>query len=324
MSGANQRAPGVRLHLQLVGRRWAQGLLGLWLALGGVMAAAAEPATKPRGLWFWSKPASPYGAAQVVGDAGREAEALATFARWEVRRLYGSYAALPVESPARVAAWNRRLHAAGIRSESLFSDATFLAAGGREAFLRQIDERVLAFNRACPGAPERFDGIALDLEPHALPRWKAATGEGRRTMLEDYVALGEALRAHLDANGGRDLAISAALAYWLDRLPPEGRVAWRSATDRDEWFARLARSVPSISLMAYERSAPALILDATAWERRHFPGRVVTALRARLGVEWKTLADLRRVLPEVEAVGATGIDLENYELLRVAEAAAGK
>lgn len=73
--------------------------------------------------------------------------------------------------------------------------------------------------------------------------------------------------------------------------------------------------------MAYERSAPAAILDATAWERENFPGRVVTALRARLGVEWKSLADLQRVLPEVEAASPQGIDLENYELLRTAEAA---
>jgi hypothetical protein len=273
-------------------------------------------------MWFWAKPASPYGAVNVVGDTAREAEALATFARWGIRRLYGSYAALPKESPARLAAWNGRLQGAGIRSESLFSDANALSPERRMAFLRQIDERVLAFNAGRSDPAERFVGIALDIEPHALPRWKSETGEGRRRMLEDYVELCAALRAHLDAHGGCELAISVALAYWLDRLPPEGRVGWRSPADRDDWFARLASSVPSISLMAYERSAALAILEATVWERANYRGRVITALRARLGVEWKSLADLQRVLPEVEAVSPVGIDLENYELLRLAEAAA--
>ena len=292
------------------------------LAAAPAASAEATPPAPARGLWFWSKPSSPRGAAQVLGDAAREAEALATFARWNVRRLYGSYGPLPVESPARLAAWNRRLHAQGIRSETLFSDGAALTPEGRAAFLRQIDERVLAFQAAHPAPAERFAGLALDIEPHALPRWKSATAEGRRALLEDYLTTCAALRAHLDAHGARELTISAALAYWLDRLPPEGRIAWRSAADRDDWFARLARSVATISLMAYERSAAPAILDATAWEREHFPGRVVTALRARLGVEWRTLADLQRVLPAVEAAGKTGIDLENYELLRSAEEAA--
>jgi len=296
-----------------------------WVALGaGSLAIAVEPKQKARGMWFWSKPASPHGAVNVIGNEAREAEAVAAFGRWGIRRLYGSYAALPVEAPERVAAWNRRLHAAGIRSEALFADGSALSGAGRAAFLRQVDERVLAFNAARRDAAERFDGLALDIEPHAQPRWKAETAGVRREMMEDFLDPRTALRGHLDAQGGRALAISAALAYWLDRLPPEGRVGWHSAADRDEWFGRLARSVASISLMAYERSAPAAILEATSWERANFPGRVVTALRARMGVEWRGLGDLQRVLPEVEAVAEHGIDLENYELLRRAEESAAQ
>lgn len=294
-------------------------------ALAGMIAAgawslpAAESPPKPRGLWFWSKAGSPYGSVNVVGDPAREAEALATLARWNIRRLYGSYGALPMEAPARIAAWNRRLRLAGIRSDALFSDSGALSGSGRERFLRDVEERVLAFNAARADPRERFDGIALDVEPHALPVWKTTTGEGRRALLEELLAMCGALRERLDARGGRELSLSAALPYWLDRLPPEGRVTWRSAADRDDWFARLGKCVPAISLMAYERSAPAAILDAVAWERAHFSGTAITALRARLGVEWQTLSDLARVLPEVEAASPLGIDLENYELLRRAE-----
>jgi hypothetical protein len=290
-----------------------------------VTTAFSAPATaaKPRGLWFWSKPASPDGSANVLGHPERETEALATFARWHIRRLYGSYANLSDPSAApTLAAWNQKLSAAGIRSEALFSDGKFLSPANRAAFLTATADRILAFNAARATPAERFAGLALDLEPHAQPAWKTATPAAKRALLEDYLATCTALRAHLDTHGGRDLAISAALAYWLDRLPPDGSIAWTSPADRDDWFARLARAVASISLMAYERSRPAAILDAAAWELAHFPGRTVVALRARLGVEWKSLADLTAVLPTVEAALPTGIDLENYELLRLAERAA--
>lgn len=299
--------------------RWACVVGAFFFVAAG--PCAAETTERPRGLWFWSKPSSPHGAANVVGDAARETEALAAFRRWNIRRIYGSYATLPDTAPAALAAWNRRLHENGVRSESLFSDAAALTPPGRAALLKQIDERVLRFNAGCSTADERFDGIALDIEPHALPRWKDGTAADRRALLEEFIGTCLALRVHLDEHGGGALPISAALACWLDRLPPEGRVGWASAADRDDWFARLARGVASISLMAYERSRADAVLEATAWERANFPGQIVTALRARLGVEWKSPADLRAVLPRIEVASPLGVDLENYELLRLAEVA---
>ncbi len=302
-------------------RRSSSLLLAVVLITTAFSAPAAGP-PKPRGLWFWSKPSSPEGSANVLGHPEREAEALATFARWHIGRLYGSYADLLVDSPAKVAAWNEKLAAAGIRSMALFSDGKFLAPANRPAFLAAAADRVLAFNAAQASPTARFVGLALDLEPHAQPAWKTATPTAKRARLEDFLAACTALRAHLDTHGGRDLPISAALAYWLDRLPPDGSIGWTSPADRDDWFARLARAVPTISLMAYERPRPAAIVDAAAWELAHFPGRTIIAVRTRLGVEWQSLADLTAVLPAVEAAQSTGIDLENYELLRAAERAA--
>lgn len=281
---------------------------------------SAEPVVeKPRGLWFWSRAASPHGAANVVGATAREEEALEVFRRWNIQRLYGSYGTTPVDRPDIVGHWNGRLHAQGIRSESLFSDPGALTPAGRAAFLQLVDERVLGFNRTRIEPTERFQGVALDIEPHATPRWKSATPEIKRLMLEELLATCVALRAHLDARGGAGLTISAALAYWLDRLPPAGSVGWRSAADRDDWFARLARCVASISLMAYERNRVELILQATAWEREKFRGRTVAALRVR-GHEWNSLDDLVRVIPAIEAAHVVGVDLENYENLVLAEA----
>lgn len=302
-------------------RRSSSLLLAVVLITTAFSAPAADDKPKPRGLWFWSKPSSPEGSANVLGHPEREAEALAAFARWHIRRLYGSYANLLVDSPAKVAAWNEKLSAAGIRSTALLSDGNFALPSHRAALLAAAD-RVLAFNTAQSTPAARFVGLSLDLEPHAQPAWKTATPAAKRARLEDFLGACLALRAHLDAHGGHELSLSAALAYWLDRLPPEGSIGWASPADRDDWFARLARAVPTISLMAYERPRPAAILDAAAWEFAHFPGRTIIALRARLGVEWKSLADLTAVLPVVEGAQATGIDLENYELLRAAERAA--
>lgn len=295
-------------------------------AATAILAMAKRSTTgsvsKPRGLWFWGKPASPYGSTNVVGNGAAETEALETFRRWNVQRLYGSYGAMVLERADAVAAWNRKLHAAGVRSESLFSDNAAITPKGRAGLLRLVEERVVQFNRLRSDPSERFDGIALDIEPHAETEWKTATPEKRREMMEALLSTCVALREFLDKSDARDLTISAALAYWLDRLPPGGKIAWKSPPDRDEWFTRLGRTVGSISLMAYERSKAEGINEAVAWEQSHFPARTITALRVRMGVEWKTIADLQRVLPQVEADAPAGIDLENYELLRLAEATA--
>ncbi|MBI5767431.1 MAG: hypothetical protein HZA93_06515 [Verrucomicrobia bacterium] len=318
-----------RLQIYRLTPRW-RAAASWWRAAGALGAclfasvAGAGETAKPRGMWFWSKPASPDGAVNIVGRPEREDEALATFQRWHIRRLYGSYATLPVEAPERFAAWQRRLHAAGIRSFALFAGTSAVTPGGRADFLREVEERVLRFNASRTAADERFDGIALDLEPHIRPDWKTGTAATRRALLDELLATFVALRAHLDANGGRSLVVTAALPTWFDKVGPEARIGWADAADRDAWFARVAAAVSSISLMAYETDRPASIASACAWEREHFKGTVVTALRARLGAEWKTLADLTRVLPEIEAPLALGIDLENYELLRLAERAAAK
>ena len=80
--------------------------LALWftlaVALGLAPPAQAQPALspeeKPRGMWFWSKPSSPDGAVNIVGQPAREDEALALFRRWRIRRVYGSYADLAEKS----------------------------------------------------------------------------------------------------------------------------------------------------------------------------------------------------------------------------------
>lgn len=297
--------------------------LVLGLAIGALPAEAraetpSQPAPpKDRGMWFWGKAGSEFGALNVVGRKEREAEALDCFRRWNVKRLYGSYAQIMEDSPARVAQWNRQLHEAGIRSEILFAENDWIFAPDK---LLNAATRAVKFNRSRRDAAERFAGIALDIEPHATKQWKSGTPADKRLILERFVRMCLALRAHLDQQGAKDLQISAAVAFSHYRLPADGgAVGWDSQLDRDRWFARLATAVPTVSVMAYERGTPEGIERMSAWLRENYPGRVVIALRTRLGHEWKTLEDLQRVIPAVEAMQDVGIDIENYHLLREAE-----
>src|SRR3954469_13025201 len=105
--------------------------------VGRADVTSGDSADAPsRGLWFWGKPTSEFGATNVVGNAKPEAEALATFRRWHVQRLYGSYAAAMAQRPTELARWNRKLHQQGVRSEFLFSDNGAITAAGRANLLQ--------------------------------------------------------------------------------------------------------------------------------------------------------------------------------------------
>jgi hypothetical protein len=294
------------------------------MVVGAALLAAVRaetptaPPPKGRGMWFWAKAGHEFGAVSVVGRKEREADALECFRRWNVKRLYGSYSQIIEASPAKVAHWNRQLHEADIRSEFLFGENDWLFEPSK--LLAAATERVVKFNRSRKHAAERFDGIALDIEPHATKQWKSGTPADKRIVLERFVLLCLALRVHLDNQGAQNLPVSVAVAFSHYRLSNEGgAVGWHSKEDRDDWFARFASVAPTVSVMAYERATPEGIDRMSAWLRENYPGRVIVALRARLGHEWKTLADLQRVLPAVEAMQMTGIDIENYHLLREAE-----
>jgi hypothetical protein len=112
-----------------------------------------------------------------------------------------------ITNPDRARAVLRRAHARGMRVVAWYLPTH------RDAGLDLRRARALVKFTA---DGRHFDGIALDIEPHALPAWKTATPEARRALLEDYLLTCAALRQFLDDHAARDLTISAALAYWLD------------------------------------------------------------------------------------------------------------
>lgn len=118
------------------------------------------------------------------------------------------------------------------------------------------------------------------------------------------------------ANGAGDLPIFAALPVWIERLPPalggRGGIAWESVAQRDEWFAALGRQVQAISLMAFETPHVNTILRNTEWEREHFAGKTIVALRADLGHEWSDIQEMIAAAAAVEAATGEGIDIQPF------------
>src|SRR5690606_35193047 len=151
-------------------------------------------------------------------------------------------------------------------------------------------------------------GVHFDVEPHILSQWKSASADGRRDMLLLLRDMFADVRSHLTANGAGDLPVFASLPVWIDRLPPElggsSRIGWKSAEERDAWFREMGRSVSGMSLMAFETPHVRTILNNAAWEREHFAGDVIIALRADLGTEWREIDDMLKAAAQVEA--ATG------------------
>ncbi len=293
----------------------ASGLV-LALASGSAVAGSGEI---ERGTWHWtgSRGDHAYGSAQVVGNPAKEAEVLDIFKRWKITRVYVAHLPARFRTEADVIAnWNARLQQNGQKPFLLLSTTNWIFEGERERLRKTLDELLLDFNRSRENGAERFQGVHFDVEPHILSQWKTATPEGRRELLLLLRDMFADAKAHLVANGAGDLPIFAALPVWIDGLPPElggsSRIGWKSVAERDEWFREMGKNVSAMSLMAFETPYVRSILNNAAWEREHFAGDVIIALRADLGNEWQAIDEMLKAAGEVESATGEGIDIQPF------------
>jgi hypothetical protein len=283
---------------------------------------------KHRGVWFWQDTGNPYGAANIVGNVVLENQTVAFLTSKSVKRVYGSYGTQPVTSPSVSAAWNAKLHAAGIQSQFLMSETTSIFPSNYPALLTKIDQRVLNFNSA-PGrtGPEKFDALHLDIEPQALPNWSALTSSEKRDhllLLRDTYAV---IRAHLISQGLPTCPVYADLPVWFDRLPTDGgQIGWTSAVDRNQWFTNIAASLTGYTLMAFDQSSFTAITNSVAWELTNgIPTQVRVAIEADVGATntWANLPAFNAMLETLETnYGPTrSVDIQSYVKWREAIAA---
>jgi hypothetical protein len=267
-----------------------------WLVAAASLLGCGSP-TPDRGIYFWARTGADSPAAdQVVGDPVLEELAVQEFARLGITRVYTSLNDRPVTEPAVVAAWNRRLHAAGIRSDLLMSENTWLFECRRSGLLRMVGRRFVTFNAGRSDPAERFIGLHLDIEPHGLrgaldcdthevADWGSMSIEAKRGYVQDLVTTLEEVRQLLDGAGLAHAELHADIPLWLDELHepsnPEQGFYWSSGREREAWFAALSQPLAGVTVMAYCRRGRERLDAAVQDEVARFRGQVRVGLSAR-------------------------------------------
>lgn len=274
-----------------------------------------------RGVWAWRDAGDPHGTDAVVGDPAAEDAMVADLIAWDVDRVYGSYGDRAGTEPEAIAAWNLKLHAAGIESHVLMGDPAWISSREWASMESLILTRLVDFNASRGDPAERFDGLHLDIEPHADATWSAGTESDRHQylwLLADTYAFAAGVLA---SGSGAGLPIGADLPVWYDKLPPglggTGQVGWPSVGDRDAWFGDVGAHVDRLSMMAYETSDDATILARVADETALFPGEVRVGLNEEVGTTWATIDDLFTMADTLEGAGRV-VDLHSYSHIRAA------
>ena len=293
-------------HTSLVAARsrwnagWRRARLGL-----AVLLPLAVMGAEPRGIWWWTSAGNVWGVDQVLGDSNKEAQVLQFLQAWNFGRVYCSFSAATIANPAAIRAWNTRLHAAGISSQFLLSENTWIFPQFRTNLLTtHIQPKLIDFNAAATNAAQRYDALHLDIEPQGLPEWGTNTPAGRKEYLFQLRDTFQAVRSYLDQHGAEDIPVYADLPVWFDQLT--GTIGWDSTSERDDWFAALGQSLAGISLMAYERKTAASIESGVTWEIQNFAGECRVALEANVGTNNNTWTNFNALMAMIQTEEQTG------------------
>ncbi|MDF7801865.1 hypothetical protein P4C99_20475 [Pontiellaceae bacterium B1224] len=275
-------------------------------------------ATKNRAVWFWASSGSTYGSISIVGTPVRETQTLDFFNGHGIKKVYGSYQNRPVSEPAVIAAWNSKLDTAGIESQFLMSENTWIFPTNHPGFLNKITERVINFN-ASQIASGKFDGLHLDIEPQALdPAWDDATPTEKRDYLNLLRDTYAAVRTHFVTNGLPDFPVYADLPVWFDS---SSSIGWTDTAERDAWFAAISTNLTGVSLMPFDRNTFSNIDGGVSWERAN-----ITNATVRIGLEtdigaggtWPTSLDFDAMMESMETNYGTdeATDIQAYAIWR--------
>jgi len=301
------------------------GRLLLWF-LSALLLPLAVIGGELRGIWWWTSPDHAWGTEQVLGNPTKEGAVIQFLQSWNVGRVYCCFSDQTQTKPALIYAWNERVHAAGMTSQLLLSENTWIFLGNRSNLSSvHLQRELIDFNASAANSRQRFDGLHLDIEPHGLPEWKTMSPAGRKRLLLLLRDTFRDVRFYLDESGAKGIPIYADLPVWFDQIG--NQVGWESAAERDGWFADISRSLAGISLMAYERNSAAKIESGVTWELQNFKGEVRVGLEASVGADktWNTFDELSAMIQKQEDVGPSRkVDVHDFaQFYDVARTAAG-
>ena len=255
-----------------------------------------------RSSWMWTTSSHPYGAANILGDTQAEADLIRDFGFWGFDRIYTSMGSWPSTDPSRIAHWNAGLDDAGVQSQLLLGEPTWVYPGSsRNGLLGIIQTRLINYNAGRTDPRELIDGVHLDIEPHGLTQWKNGTATDKRDLLLLLRDTYADVRNLLDANGQTQVKIYADLPVWFDSSTS---IAWDPG-QRDQWFADISQDLDGISMMAYERSTMSSIISGVQWEIDNFDGEV------RIGLESNSIG-VGETFPSFQALLDMADNLDAY------------
>jgi len=188
-------------------------------ALFLVLACSFLPAA-PKAIWVWEAETL-----RLLDDRAYEAHVLGLLKTHGFGTLYlyaDDYRGRnPVQDErAAYQALLGRLHAAGFRVEALLGSFPMktweYVLPERDHAARAMLQHILDYNAAVP-VPERFDGVQLDIEPHALDSWndttRLALSQMFLTRSKEWVAMAR--------QAGQAFEIGAAIPFWYDGFEVE-------------------------------------------------------------------------------------------------------
>ena len=260
--------------------------------------ATVHAQTGGRSAWMWTSSSDPYGAANILGDHAKEGGLIVDFLDQGFDRIYTSLGSWPVSDPDRVAHWNASLDDAGIQSQMLLGEASWIFPASRPGLLNIIQTRLIDYNDSRTDPRELIDAVHLDIEPHALSQWSSSTNAERRDFLLLMGETYDEVRALLDSSGQTQVEIYADLPVWFDS---SSSIGWDPG-ERDQWFVDLGESLDGFSMMAYERDSLSHIASGVGWEIANFNGEVRVGLEAQAVGPGETWADFDELMDMADAL----------------------
>ena len=287
---------------------------GFLLLLLIVPAAAAQN----RSAWMWQKTSHPYGAANILGNAAKEAEVITKMGAWGFDRLYLSSGTMSISTPGVVANWNASLDDVGIDVQFLISRFDAAIEPGRAQLLDRIQARMIDYNNARVDPREHFDAVHLDIEPHTTDVWDNGSPAVKRDQLLEMKTTYAAVRSLLDAGGQTGVKIYADLPVWYDS---SSSIGWTDTAERDQWFADISVPLDGLTMMAYERSSFSSIVNGVTYEANNFSGEVRVGLNNKEIGPGDTFEDFDAYAAMIDAVdndaslALGGVDHHTFYLL---------
>ena len=220
-------------------------------------------------------------------------------------------------------------HEQAIRVHALDGDPADTFIRNHERVMAKV-EAVITFNQG----GERFDGLHLDIEPHALPDWKKLSDSEKAEWLTQLVTIHGrvAARAHAVKPA---LVYGVDIVFWLGKTHRDGSrvypVTYRGVTK--DAAAHLLDFVDNVGVMSYRGSAEGpngliAITAKTIEQADHSHGRAYVGVKmADIGGKnesfyGKTESQMMSELAKVERAfavhrGYAGICFFMYEAFKV-------